>query len=77
MTDSNDFRRDTAKLLATANILDLAGVLMEVTSRLLELRPTIAQSGSVHAAETLTRIAEAESEIERVARKLSFTPYPP
>ena len=69
----NEFRRDVAKLLASAsNVHDLAGVLMEVASRLLELRATVAESGFVHSDETFRRMVRAESEIERIARSLSF-----
>jgi hypothetical protein len=70
---SNEFRRDIVNLLATVtNVHGLADVLMEVGGRLRGLRATVAESGSVHADEMLTRMARAESEIERIARTLSF-----
>ena len=64
---SNEYR---PKLLATVH--DVAEVLMVLASRLRELRTTVTQSESVHAEEMLGRMARAESEIERIARSLSF-----
>jgi hypothetical protein len=72
MNASNQFRRDVTKLLATTNVHDLAGVLMEVAGRLRELRATVAQSGFVQAAEMSSKMERAESDIERIARALSF-----
>ena len=72
-TASNEFRRDVVNLLAKAtNVHDLADVLIEVGGRLRGLRATVAESGSVHAPETLGRMVRAESEIEKIARSLSW-----
>jgi hypothetical protein len=73
MIASNQFRRDVANLLTSAsNVHDLAGALMEVASRLRELRVTVTHSGYVGADEMLKRMVLAESEVERTARSLSF-----
>jgi hypothetical protein len=72
MNASNQFRRDVANLLETTNVHDLAGVLMEVASRLRKLQVTVAQSDGVHTNEMLMRMARAESDIEKSARLLSF-----
>jgi hypothetical protein len=69
---SNEFRLYVANLLALKNVHDLAGALMEVASRLRELRVTVAQSDSVGTNEMLMRMARAESDIEKSARLLSF-----